>query len=190
MSLVLVADDEPAVLEVLSEVVEDLGHEVVRAHDGAEALRLARARGPHLVVTDHIMPRLSGAELCGQLARDPLLHGVPVILLSAMLEHRIPEAHAFLHKPFEISEFEMMVREALHGVASPAAPVRPETTVPGRWLVDTFEAPLQALEAGLRALRPDRLPAAELLAELAAHARHLSAAVQAVRDGASRRKDA
>ena len=60
MSLVLVADDEPAVLEVLSQVVEDLGHDVLRARDGEEALGLARAARPQLVVTDHMMPRLSG----------------------------------------------------------------------------------------------------------------------------------
>src|SRR5688572_22263573 len=118
MSLVLVADDEPAVLEVLSEVVEDLGHEVLRAHDGREALSLARARVPNLVVTDHMMPKLSGLELCRQLRGDERLRDVPVIVLSAALPEGAPEASAFLSKPFELSEFERLVVEVL---ARPAA---------------------------------------------------------------------
>lgn len=113
MSLVLVVDDEPAVLEVLGEVLADLGHEVLRAYDGREALQVARARKPDLVVTDHMMPRMSGAELCRQLRREPQLANVPVILLSAALSEGIPEAQAFLAKPFELSHFEALVARVL-----------------------------------------------------------------------------
>ncbi|MBF5044215.1 hybrid sensor histidine kinase/response regulator [Aggregicoccus sp. 17bor-14] len=135
MSLVLVADDEPAVLEVLSQVVEDLGHEVLQARDGAEALRLARARRPQLVVTDHVMPRCSGLELCRALRREPGLEDVPVILLSGVLAQGAPEAHAFLQKPFEIDEFEAVLRAALAQVegtgadaALPGAAHEPDST--------------------------------------------------------------
>src|SRR5262245_24594907 len=113
MSLVLVADDEPAVLEVLSHVVEDLGHDVLQARDGEEALGLARARRPHLVVTDHVMPRLSGVELCRRLRSDEILKHVPIILLSAVLPQGAPEASAFLHKPFEITDFESLIKQSL-----------------------------------------------------------------------------
>ena len=113
MSLVLVADDEPAVLEVLSQVVEDLGHDVIQARDGEEAWSLARARRPNLVVTDHMMPRLSGLDLCRRLRSDEVLGRVPIILLSAVLPLGAPEAHAFLHKPFEITDFEGLVHKSL-----------------------------------------------------------------------------
>lgn len=113
MSLVLVVDDEPAVLEVLGEVLLDLGHEVLKAYDGQEALELARARKPDLIVTDHMMPRLSGAELCRALREDPGLKEVPAILLSAALSSGIPEAQAFLAKPFELSAFESLVERLL-----------------------------------------------------------------------------
>src|SRR5688572_12493281 len=126
MSLVLVADDEPAVLEVLSQVVEDLGHDVVQAHDGGEALALARERRPHLVVTDHMMPRLSGLELCRELKRDVVLCHTPVILLSAVLSQVGDEAHAFLHKPFEITDFEALVRQALASTPAWGATSGPE----------------------------------------------------------------
>ena len=122
MSLVLVADDEPAVLEVLSQVVEDLGHDVLRARDGEEAFGLARARRPHLVVTDHLMPKLSGLELCHRLRRDELLREVPVILLSGVLQQGVPESLAFLPKPFELNDFEELVYQKLASV--------PERTLP------------------------------------------------------------
>ena len=110
MSLVLVADDEAAVLEVLSEVVEDLGHEVVRARDGREALALAHARTPDLVVTDHLMPLLSGVDLCRELRKDDKLKQVPVILLSAAPPKAVLEGCTFLSKPFELVDFEAMVK--------------------------------------------------------------------------------
>src|SRR3954465_10509158 len=125
MSVVLVADDEPAVLDALSQVVEDLGHQVMRAHDGREALQLAREQKPHLVVTDHMMPRLSGLDLVRQLREDDVLRDVPVLLLSAALPLGAgSEAKAFLPKPFELSEFENLV-ETLLAESKASAPPAP-----------------------------------------------------------------
>jgi two-component system, sensor histidine kinase and response regulator len=154
MSLVLVADDEPAVLEVLSQVVEDLGHDVIQARDGEEAWNLARARRPNLVVTDHMMPRLSGLDLCRKLRGDELLGRVPIILLSAVLPHGAPEAHAFLHKPFEITDFESLIRQALAEAPRPkvldgAAGVE----ALGDWVARGFEGPLSTARAQVERLR-------------------------------------
>jgi len=154
MSLVLVADDEPAVLEVLSQVVEDLGYEVLRARDGEEAFGLARVRRPQLVVTDHMMPRLSGLELCRKLKGDPHLKDVPVILLSAVLPQGVPEASAFLHKPFEITDFEALIRQSLAHVpeqrlAPDAAPVE----ALGHWVAQTLQGPLAAAREQLQRLQ-------------------------------------
>jgi CheY-like chemotaxis protein len=159
MSLVLVADDEPAVLEVLSEVVLDMGHEVLRAADGREALKLARAQRPDLVITDHMMPRMSGADLCRQLRRDEALAHVPVILLSAALTEGIPEAQAFLAKPFELSEFEALVRRTLEGAAAAARGEGAEEVgqtaegAPTDRAVEGLRAPLAAARAHLARLR-------------------------------------
>jgi len=158
MSVVLVADDEPAVLDALSEVVEDLGHQVVRARDGWEALQLARARRPSLVVTDHVMPRLSGPDLVRQLREDDVLREVPVLLLSASLPPGSrSEASAFLAKPFELSEFEHMVVTLLAtssqaGAGSPAPPpAAAEERL--RWLADRLVSPLARMRGGLELLR-------------------------------------
>lgn len=169
MSLVLVADDEPAVLEVLTEVVEDLGHDVLRAHDGREALALARAKQPNLVVTDHMMPRLSGVELCRALRKDEQLREVPVILLSAALPREASEASAWLAKPFELDEFESLVKRTLEGVAgagggAQAAPgalqglapkIAPQETPPDRfihWIAHEMKTPLAAARANMQLL--------------------------------------
>lgn len=153
MSLVLVADDEPAVLEVLSQVVEDLGHDVIRARDGVEALELARTHRPRLVVTDHMMPRLSGVELCRRLRADEALKEVPVILLSAVLPQGAPEASAFLHKPFEITDFEVLIRQSLESEPRPK-PVEGVSAVEalGNWVAQMLQGPLTAAREQLHRL--------------------------------------
>ncbi len=154
MSLVLVADDEPAVLEVLSQVVEDLGHDVIQARDGEEAWKLAQARRPNLVVTDHMMPRLSGLDLCRRLRGDEVLGRVPIILLSAVLPLGAPEAHAFLHKPFEITDFEGLVHKAL--AETPRPKVLEGTSALGalgNWAAQGFGAPLASVRGEVERLR-------------------------------------
>jgi CheY-like chemotaxis protein len=160
VSLVLVADDEPAVLDALSQVVEDLGHQVVRAHDGREALQLARAQRPSLVVTDHMMPRLSGLDLVRQMQEDEQLRRVPVLLLSAALPMGAPTgARACLPKPFELSDFERLVASLLAEVdgqaGGPQPPGGPPDGARGRleWLARGLAAPLQRMRGQLEALR-------------------------------------
>lgn len=163
MSVVLVADDEPAVLDALSQVVEDLGHQVMRAHDGREALQLARAQKPHLVVTDHMMPRLSGLDLVRQLQEDDVLRDVPVLLLSAALPMgSSSEAKAFLPKPFELSQFEDLVSSLLaeskaSAEAAPGATSGPPASAPAeerlRWLSGQVASPLAQIRERLGLLQ-------------------------------------
>jgi CheY-like chemotaxis protein len=161
MSVVLVADDEPAVLDALSQVVEDLGHQVVRAHDGREALQLAREQRPQLVVTDHMMPRLSGLDLVRQLREDDVLRDVPVLLLSAALPlGSASEAKAFLPKPFELSEFEDLVSTLLaesRAKAPPAQDVRVEPPITAEdrlsWLTHQLAGPLAQIRERLGILQ-------------------------------------
>jgi DNA-binding NtrC family response regulator len=88
MARILVADDEPSFRELLADILEGAGHEVVEARDGAEALA-ALERGPFdLVLADQRMPRMDGLEL---LRRSRLLTAPPpVVMLTAY--GTIPEA--------------------------------------------------------------------------------------------------
>lgn len=149
MSVVLVADDEPAVLDALSGVVEDLGHEVLQARDGREALELIRRRRPHLVITDHMMPHVSGIELCAQLKADPQLRNIPVILLSGATDHGTPDADAFIAKPFELADFEGLIGRMLVAQGNTAAPPleplpREEMGALLGWVAHELRTPLSA----------------------------------------------
>jgi CheY-like chemotaxis protein len=111
---ILVVDDEAAIREYETNLLSELGHEVLAAADGAEALRVARENLPHLVLLDIMMPELSGIEVCRQLRADPRTRGVRIIVVSAVDAKRALEesiiagADDFLAKP--INALELMVR--------------------------------------------------------------------------------
>jgi CheY-like chemotaxis protein len=80
MLTVLVADDEFAVLEVLSMALEGEGHRVLKAGDGADALRILISQPCDVLVCDEVMPVMSGAQLVDAMRADPRLAEVPVIM--------------------------------------------------------------------------------------------------------------
>src|SRR5205085_6734009 len=80
---ILVCDDEPHILHVVSTKLRKAGYDVMTAEDGSEALELARACPPDLIVTDCRMPMLSGLELCVRLKSEPATADVPALMLSA-----------------------------------------------------------------------------------------------------------
>lgn len=79
---ILVADDDTAVVLFFAGLLREEGATVTEVTDGAEALRAARRERPDLIISDVVMPGLSGFALCRELKRDPLLADVPVILIS------------------------------------------------------------------------------------------------------------
>src|SRR6266404_6081618 len=116
---ILVVDDEPAIREYVTTLLSELGHEILAAADGAEALRLARAKQPHLVLLDIMMPELSGIEVCRQLRADPRTREIRVIVVSAVDAKRALEesiiagADDFLAKPIHALELMVRVRSIL-----------------------------------------------------------------------------
>src|SRR6516225_9367623 len=77
---ILVVDDEPTIREVVSEYLEVEGFEVMRAATGLEALNLAAARPPDLVVLDVMLPGIDGIEVCRRLRAAS---AVPILMLTA-----------------------------------------------------------------------------------------------------------
>ncbi len=116
---ILVVDDEPAIREYETTLLSELGHEVLAAADGAEALELARVTRPHLVLLDIMMPELSGIEVCRQLRADPRTQDIRVIVVSAVDAKRALEesiiagADDFLAKPIHALELMVRVRSIL-----------------------------------------------------------------------------
>ena len=81
---VLVVDDDPVCRRLLEASLRKRGCEVVTARDGEEAHALAREHKPNIVITDVVMPRLNGFELCRRIKADAELRRAPVILLTAL----------------------------------------------------------------------------------------------------------
>ena len=113
MSKILLVDDDPELLELYSDVLELMGHTVLRAHDGREALVLARRGSPDLVVTDWMMPEMNGVELCEALARAEELQHIPVIMQSASGNPHSPHVRVFLPKGSNLEWFEEVVTREL-----------------------------------------------------------------------------
>lgn len=111
ISRVLIVDDEPAIRETLSDLLEEEGFVVTRARDGLEALHLVESRVFDLVVSDIKMPRLDGASLARQLRRQGL--PIPIVLMSAVYADVDLAGISFIPKPFDFDVFLRRVREAL-----------------------------------------------------------------------------
>jgi CheY-like chemotaxis protein len=80
---ILVADDEPHIVQVVALKLRNAGYEVLTAGDGEEALELAHRHRVDLVVTDQMMPYLTGTELARKLHESARTRGIPVLLLTA-----------------------------------------------------------------------------------------------------------
>src|SRR5437016_7478104 len=100
---VLLAEDDRALRRFLEVVLERAGYKVIPAADGLEAMKLALSTQIDIVVTDAMMPNLSGHEFCRFLRNSQTLFHVPVILLSALerkeINHDGEQLDAFLAKP-------------------------------------------------------------------------------------------
>ena len=116
---ILVADDESHILHVVSLKLRNAGFRVVTARDGAEALEMAQAEHPDLLITDYHMPQLSGLELCQRLKADPATSGIPAIMLTARGYHLEPQDTErsgilrMLSKPFSPRHLLATVNEVL-----------------------------------------------------------------------------
>ncbi len=118
MPKVLVVDDEDVLLEMIVLLIEDLGFEALTASNGQEALALLYAQSelPALVISDVMMPRMSGTEFARVVKSHPRLTTVPVILMSAAMQPAASSvADQFIHKPFSLDELEMMVMHFVGG---------------------------------------------------------------------------
>ena len=117
--LVLVADDDPDILDLVRYRLERSGYAVATATDGAEAVRLAGELSPALAVHDVMMPSLDGLEATRRLRGDPATAGIPVILLTAkaqdadVQEGFLAGADDYIRKPFSPRELSARVQAVL-----------------------------------------------------------------------------
>jgi DNA-binding response OmpR family regulator len=113
---ILIVDDEPDINTILVTFLKACGYEAVGAKDGVEAIDLAHAESPHLILLDVMMPEMSGYQVARLLKDDPATKDIPVIMLTAKTQQSDrfwgleSGAAAYMHKPFELSDVLSHVR--------------------------------------------------------------------------------
>lgn len=113
---ILVADDEAIIRLGLKTILKELGHEIILAEDGREALRLALQTRPDLALLDIKMPFTDGLEVARALARKQPL---PIVLLTAFTQRDLIEQaarlpiHAYLVKPVKEAELAAAIEVAV-----------------------------------------------------------------------------
>ncbi len=125
---VLLAEDEPAMLNLLSRHMKNLGYEVLEASEGDVAWQLAQKASPDLVVLDVMMPGMSGWEICKRVKATKALAKTGVIMLTGIGENlndmtsSLFAADAWLNKPFEFAELDQKIASTLRqlGKGAPA----------------------------------------------------------------------
>ncbi len=116
---ILVVDDNPDLRSYVSSVLQRQGYQVRTAEQGAEGLEVAAECKPDLIITDLMMPGVSGLEMIARIRTDEALQGTPIILLTAKvddetrLEGAEQGADAYLSKPFNDRELLAEVRNLL-----------------------------------------------------------------------------
>ncbi|MGK7934100.1 MAG: response regulator transcription factor [Microcystaceae cyanobacterium] len=119
MSKVLVVEDSMAQREMISDLLENSGLNVVVVSDGVEAMEEIQQASPDLIVLDIVMPRMNGYEVCRRLKADPKTRDVPVVMCSAKGEEfdrywgMKQGADAYIAKPFQPMELIGTIKQLL-----------------------------------------------------------------------------
>jgi DNA-binding response OmpR family regulator len=135
MSKILVVDDEQSIVDVLAYNLTKAGHQPVIARDGEQALRLARAERPDLLILDLMLPGIDGLDVCRQIRSAQGCNDLPIIILTAKDEEidRVVGlelgADDYVVKPFSVRELMARVKSVLR-----RAGAQPRTAEPAHVL--------------------------------------------------------
>jgi twitching motility two-component system response regulator PilH len=83
MPLILIIDDSPTEVHVMSKALEKVGYQIAVAADGAEGIRLAREMHPDLIFMDIVMPGMNGYQATRTLSNDPTTREIPIVMVSS-----------------------------------------------------------------------------------------------------------
>jgi two-component system cell cycle response regulator len=125
---ILIAEDSPTQATVMKLGLQRMGYEVILARDGLEAIKMAWQECPDLVVSDVMMPRLSGYQVCRLLRDDKVTRRIPVILLTSLDQRQdafwglMSGADKFITKGGDIPALVAQIHGFLEGRALSGAP--------------------------------------------------------------------
>lgn len=116
---ILVVDDEPEVVKLISLKLTKEGFEVLEASNGEEALEKILSEKPDVVLLDFMMPKMSGWDVFMRLKEDAVFRDLPIIAVTAMghfeeiIKHPALEFDGYIIKPFDTEEIVKKIREVL-----------------------------------------------------------------------------
>ncbi|TVQ63089.1 MAG: response regulator [Phycisphaerales bacterium] len=125
---ILVVDDEPDLIELVSYNLSQAGYEVFRACNGFEAIEVATKQKPNLILLDVMMPEIQGTEVARRLRADPRTGSIPIIMLTAraseadQLTGLSVGADDYVVKPFSIKVLLARIDAVLRRVSEGSAP--------------------------------------------------------------------
>ena len=141
-TVILVADDEDAMVLMLRDALRGADYEVVVAHNGEEAIEQLRKNPPDLVLLDVKMPKMSGYDVCRQIKSDVFLRHIPVMLLTAQtgVTSKVTGldqgADDYMTKPFDLAELIARIRTLLRRTRL-GLEANPLTRLPGNVTIET-----------------------------------------------------
>jgi two-component system cell cycle response regulator len=159
MARILVAEDDPDNLELITYLLKAFGHETLEAHDGAQALELAQREPPDLVLMDIQMPVMDGYEAVRHLQSDRVCEGTPILAITALAmvgdRDKILQAgfDGYISKPIDPESFVQELNSHLVNTAGAA----PRRAAPLRTGLDEIEDLLGVRKS--RPIRPTNLTA-------------------------------
>ncbi len=123
---VLLVDDDPDFVEATKAILETKPFDVIVAYDGKEGLEKARGQSPDVIILDVMMPPPDGYAVCSELKRDPRCKGIPILLLTAVMQalpHTLytidmglrTEADDYIDKPVDPAELVRRVNSLISG---------------------------------------------------------------------------
>jgi DNA-binding response OmpR family regulator len=114
---ILAVDDDPAILDVVAQVLMDEGYEVLTAGGGRAAVKLAREHLPRLILLDLMMPEMNGWQVVAELRASPQTRSIPILILSARRDTELMandlKVSSYLEKPFDLDELLACVQRLL-----------------------------------------------------------------------------
>ena len=119
MAKILIVDDSPTELHVLSKILHQAGHETLTAADGEAGIAAAKSHRPDVVLMDVVMPGLNGFQATRKLSRDPETQSIPVVMVTTKDQDTDREwgmrqgARGYLVKPVQGPELLQKIGELL-----------------------------------------------------------------------------
>ena len=116
---ILLIDDEPNIVFMLSHRLKQNGYEIIAGKDGQEALDLTKKENPDLIILDLMLPKMNGYTVCGLLKRDAKFSHIPIIMLTARAQEsdrkqgKEAGADAYVKKPFKSEDLLQIIQELL-----------------------------------------------------------------------------